>query len=58
MGFLNVLDTEVTMGVAVKTTQGYVGVIGFGFRVLQLLPIRFTQENVCCINKSRMKHVQ
>jgi hypothetical protein len=52
------LDTEVTMGVAVKT-QGCVGVIGFGFHVPQPLPIRFTQENVvCCMNKSRMKHVQ
>ena len=28
------------------------------FNVLLLLPIRFTQENACCIRKSTMKHMQ
>jgi hypothetical protein len=32
------------------------GVIRFNFHVLQLLPIRFTQQNLCC--KSMMKHQQ
>ena len=36
----------------------YVGVIWFLFHVLQLLPIRFTQQNSCCINKSTIKHLQ
>ena len=37
----------------------YVGVIWcFLFHVLQLLPIRFTQQMVCCTNKPTMKHLQ
>jgi hypothetical protein len=36
----------------------YAGVIWFIFHVLQLLPIRFTQQNLCCINISMMKHLQ
>ena len=35
----------------------YVGVIWFVFHVLQLLPIRFTQQNSCCISKSMIKHL-
>ena len=34
------------------------GVIWFIFHALQLLPIRFTQQNSCCISKSIMKHMQ
>ena len=29
----------------------YVGVIWFVFHVLQFVPIRFTQQNLCCISK-------
>ena len=36
----------------------HVGFIWFIFNVLQLLPIRFTQQNSCCISKSMMKHLQ
>ena len=36
----------------------YRGVIWFMFHVLQLLPIRFTQQNSWCINKPTMKHMQ
>ena len=36
----------------------YVGVIRFVFHVLQLLPIRFTEQNLCCIGKSTMKYQQ
>ena len=36
----------------------YVGVNWFVFHVLQLLLIRFTQQNSCCIRKSSMKHLQ
>ena len=36
----------------------YVGVIWFLFHVLQLLPIRCTQQNSCCISKSTMKNMQ
>ena len=39
-------------------TLRYVGVIWFVFHVLQLLPIRLTQQNSCCISKSLMKHLQ
>ena len=28
----------------------------FVFQALQLLPIRFTQRNLCCVNTSTMKH--
>ena len=31
-----------------------VGVIKFTFHVLQLLPMRFTQPNLCCISKSKL----
>ena len=37
---------------------GYVGVIWVVFHVLQLLPLRFTQQNLCCTNKSTIKHHQ
>ena len=33
-------------------------VIRFVFHVLQLLLIRFTQHNLCCISNSMMKHQQ
>ena len=36
----------------------YVRVIWFIFHVLQLLPIRFKQQNVCCNSKSTMQHQQ
>ena len=36
----------------------YEGVMWFVFHVLQLLPIKFTQQNLCCISKSIMKHMQ
>jgi hypothetical protein len=36
----------------------YAGVIWFVFHVLQLLLIRFIQQNSCCISKSTMKHLQ
>ena len=36
----------------------YVDVIWFIFHVLKLLPIRFTQPNSWCINKSMMKYMQ
>ena len=36
----------------------YVCVIWFDFHVLQLLHIRFTQWNMCCISKCMMKHQQ
>ena len=35
-----------------------VGEIGFDFRILRLLPIRFTQQNWCCISISTMKHLR
>ena len=35
----------------------YVDVVWFVFHV-QLLHIRFTQQNVCCISKSMMKRIQ
>lgn len=34
----------------------YVGVIHLIFRVLQILPLKFTQQNLCYNNKSKMKH--
>jgi hypothetical protein len=34
----------------------YVGVIRLIFHVLRLLPTKFTQQNLCCISKSTMKH--
>jgi len=37
---------------------GYVGVIQVVFHVLQLLPLRFTQQNLCCTNKSTIKYHQ
>ena len=41
-----------------KNLPGHcVGVISFVLRVLQLL-IRFTQQKLCCISKSTMKHLQ
>ena len=39
-------------------TIRYVGVIWAVFFFLHLLPIWFTQRNLCCINKSMMKHRQ
>ena len=36
----------------------YMGVTHFVFHVLQLLPSRFTQRNLCCISKFAMKHQQ
>ena len=36
----------------------YVGVIQFFFHIFQLLKIIFTQQNLCCINKPTMKHMQ
>ena len=36
----------------------YVGVIQFLFQVLQLWPVRFTQQNLCWSSKSIMKHHQ
>ena len=35
----------------------YVGVIWFILRVLQLLPIRLTHLDLCCIRKSMIKHL-
>ena len=34
------------------------GDIRFMFHVLQLLPIKFTRENLCCISTSTMQHPQ
>ena len=34
----------------------HVGDITVCFHVLQLLPIKFTQRNLCCISKSTMKY--
>lgn len=34
------------------------GVIWFTFQVLQLLPTRITQQNICYFSKSTMKHEQ
>ena len=43
----------------VKTlSTRYVGVIRFLFHVLHILPIRFTEQNLSCIRKSTMKHMQ
>ena len=36
----------------------YVGVIWYVFLVHRLLLIKFTSSNMCCINKSMMKHQQ
>ena len=36
----------------------YVGVSWFVVHVLQLLLIRFTQQNSCCTSKTMMKHLQ
>ena len=36
----------------------YVGVIWFLLHVLQLLPTRVAQQNMYCISKSTMKHMQ
>ena len=33
------------------------GLIWYGIHVLQLLLMRFTQQNMCCIKKSIMKHL-
>ena len=49
----NVLK-EMSVWVSVR----YMGVIWFVFHVLQLLPVRFTQMNVCRISKSTMKQLQ
>ena len=38
--------------------MSYVGGIQFFVRVLQLLLIRFTPQNLFCISKSMMKHQQ
>ena len=46
------------MNVVYIVTIRYVGVIWFAFHILQLLPIRITQQNACCISKSTMKHLQ
>ena len=35
-----------------------VGVIWFLFHALQLLPVRFTQQNSCCSSRSTTKHMQ
>jgi hypothetical protein len=35
----------------------YVGVIWFGFQVLQLLPIRLHNKILCCVIESTMKHL-
>ena len=34
------------------------GIYSIFFQVLQLLSVRFTQQNLCCISKSTMKHHQ
>ena len=34
------------------------GVIWFLSHVLQLLLVKFTQQNFCCISKSTMKHMR
>ena len=48
---------QLVLAAAVPTR--YAGVVmWFVFRVLQLLPIGFTQQNSCCISKSMMKHPQ
>ena len=36
----------------------YVGVIWFVLHVLQLLLVTFTQQNLCCMSKTMMKHMQ
>lgn len=42
-----------------KFTLRYVGVIRFSVHLLQLLPVRFTQQHfMCCISKSKMKYKQ
>ena len=41
-----------------NSTLRHVGVIWFTFHVLQLLSIRFIEQNACCISKSTMKHMQ
>jgi hypothetical protein len=41
-----------------KNLPGHcVGVISFALLVLQLLPIKFTQENLCGIGNSTMKQL-
>jgi hypothetical protein len=45
-------DVEMLPQIRVK----YLGVIQFVFHVLQLLPLRFTEWNLCCNRKSRRKH--
>lgn len=35
-----------------------VGVTWFVLHILQFQPIRCTQQNVCCVNKSTMKPLQ
>ena len=41
--------------VALTTSKVHVGIIWFVFHVPQLVPLRFTQQNLHCINKSMMK---
>ena len=34
------------------------GVIWFVFHILHVLLMRFTEQNLCCISKSTMEHLQ
>ena len=43
--------------VAYKVHIRYVGIIRFVLYDLQLLPIKFTRQNLCCISKLVMKHL-
>lgn len=57
---LTLIDTVPTAKLVVSISLGImgVGVFEFVFYVLQLLPIRFMQRNLCCICKSMTKHKQ
>ena len=45
----------IRLWMALASKIRYVDVIRFGFLVLQLLPMRFIQQTLCCISKSLMK---
>ena len=40
------------------TTKAYMDVLWFVFHALQLLSIKFTQQDLFCISKFMMKHKQ
>ena len=52
------VDNPYSVTFLIRTSIRYVCVIWFVLHVLQLLPVRFTQQYLCCTNKSMLKHLQ